>query len=191
MPIDINKLIGSLDEETLAALSAAIENAKGETAEAKEEEVETIKPVEVTDDLSSEEVQQILKENGSICKSRKAVEHIYYETIKADEWEKNGSNEWKHTREIYTDEYQIRESCLLSIELDENKMLEGLEKGSEEYQKVTEFIDDIYANERIRLNSDNIVGTFYYTSSKRPEYPISLIIHELPFPDCPASSMGL
>ena len=41
------------------------------------------------------------------------------------------------------------------------------------------------------IDKNNVKGTFYYKGKERPKYPICLVIEELPFPDCPASSMGL
>lgn len=218
MSIDIEKLLASLDANTLEALSKAIDKqkqnasskeeqekefqqAKEDFEAAKEEFEETHEEPEVSDkDLSQEEMAKILEEKGSISKTRTVKSRVYRITIQPDEWERNG-DVWTHVREIYTDEYQLRESALLEMTLDEEKMMSSYKTefsyDSDPNEKaiyiaeVEKFIDRIYDEALISIKGDNIVGTFTYKGQLRPGYPISVILTELPFLDCPASSMGL
>ena len=183
MGIDINKLVESLDENTLKALQDALnaQTNKSEEEQSKEEEKKE-------NELSQDKLEEALKDKGMVSKSRKVKPNIYHVTITVDEWEKV-DNVWVNKREVYTDKYQLRESGILSICVDEEKMLEGLE--GEEKATMNHFIDEIYNKQLIKIKSDNLIGTFTWLSDVKPAYDISVIIQELPFLDCPASSLGL
>ena len=216
LSIDVEKLLASLDTNTLEALSKAIDEQK--QASSKEEEEKEFKQAKEEfeaakeefekqhandepaneKELTQEEMQKILEEKGSISKTRTVKPRIYYETIQPDEWNYVGGF-WQHTREIYTDEYQLRESALLELSLDEDKMMssyktEHFDTGEDRavyIRDIEKFIDMIYDEALIKIKSDNIIGTFTYSGKYRPKFPISVVITELPFLDCPASSMGL
>ena len=177
MPIDVEKLLGSLDEDTLKKLQNALNDAQ--TKETKEDE---------NSSDSKSDNDNISENNGSITKSRAVKPYIFFVTITPDDWEQDGDN-WIHKREIYTDEYQLRESGILSMYIDEEKMLKDL-KG-DDYKEVDDLINHICEKGLIKIKSDNIVGTFTYMDKEKPTRDISVVIEELPFPDCPASSLGL
>lgn len=215
MSIDVEKLLASLDTNTLEALSKAIDKQKQSSKEEEEKELQQAKeefeatkedfekqdidnePVNEKE-LTQEEMQKILEEKGSISKTRTVKPRLYYETIQPNDWEYVGGF-WQHTREVYTDEYQLRESALLEISLDEDKMMDSYktkhfntgEDRAVYIRDIEKFIDMIYDEALIKIKSDNIIGTFTYSGKYRPKFPISVIITELPFLDCPASSMGL
>ena len=142
-------------------------------------------------ELSQEEMEKALKDKGMVSKSRKVKPNIYHITITVKKKKKSDDddNVWVNKREVYTDKYQLRESSILSIHIDEDKMLEGLE--GDELTAMNEFIDDIYDRQLIKIKSDNLIGTFTWLSDVKPAYDVSVIVQELPFPDCPASSLGL
>lgn len=186
MGIDINKLVESLDENTLKALQDAL---NAQTAN-KTEEQSSKEEEKKDEELSQDKLEEALKDKGMVSKSRKVKPNIYHVTIAVDEWEKSDDGgAWINKREVYTDKYQLRESSILSIHIDEDKMLEGLE--GDELTAMNEFIDDIYDRQLIKIKSDNLIGTFTWLSDVKPAYDVSVIVQELPFPDCPASSLGL
>lgn len=187
MGIDINKLVESLDENTLKALQDAL---NAQTANKAEEQPPKEDEKKEDKELSQEEMEKALKDKGMVSKSRKVKPNIYHVTITVDEWEKSDDDSaWINKREVYTDKYQLRESSILSIHINEDKMLEGLE--GDDLTAMNEFIDDIYDRQLIKIKSDNLIGTFTWLSDVKPAYDISVIIQELPFLDCPASSLGL
>lgn len=201
---DLNELFDDLDERSLDVVRNVLQFLLDKIDEYEESQKE--KPVEaepvVEEDTTREEekpeeevdVHKILEEKGSYTQTRKVEPRIYHETINPSDWEEfqfeeNGDITFKHEREIYTDQYSIRESGLLSIDFEEDKMLE--DRTRTETAEIIELINHIYADGAIKLVTDNVKGTFYYKGKERPKYPICLVIEELPFPDCPASSMGL
>ena len=173
MAIDVEKLIGSLDGETLRKLQEAL-NAQSNPE--PKEEVQEEKPLEENND------------NGNIVKSTRIEPYIFFITITPDQWEFDGDN-WVHKREVYTDKYQLRESGILTMYIDEEAMIKDLE--GDELKSMNEFIDYICDNGLLRIKSENIVGTFTYMGKDKPTKNISVVVEELPFPDCPASSLGL
>lgn len=173
MAIDVEKLIGSLDEDTLRKLQEAL-NARP-NSESKEEIHEDKVEEESTDN------------NGNIVKSTRIEPYKFFITITPDQWEFNGDN-WVHKREVYTDKYQLRESGILNMYVDEEAMTKELE--GDELKSMNEFIDYICNNGLVRIKSENIIGTLIYMGKEKPTKNISVVVEELPFPDCPASSLG-
>ena len=201
---DLNELFDGLDERSLDVVRNVLQfllDKIDEYEESQKEEPVEAEPVVEEDTTREEEkpeeevdVHKILEEKGSYTQTRKVEPRAYHETINPDDWEEfqfeeNGDITFKHEREIYTDQYSIRESGLLSIDFEEDKMLE--DRTRTETAEIIELINHIYADGAIKLVTDNVKGTFYYRGKERPRYPICLVIEELPFPDCPASSMGL
>lgn len=201
---DLNELFDGLDERSLDVVRNVLQlllDKIDEYEESQKEEPVEAEPVVEEDTTREEEkpeeevdVHKILEEKGSYTQTRKVEPRIYHETINPDDWEEfqfeeNGDITFKHEREIYTDQYSIRESGLLSIDFEEDKMLE--DRTRTETAEIIELINHIYVDGAIKLVTDNVKGTFYYKGKERPKYPICLVIEELPFPDCPASSMGL
>lgn len=197
---DLNEFLDSLDERSLDTVCKVLHFLLDKIDEYEESQSgESV--VKDSDDNSffveeeqKEDVHKILEEKGSYTQTRSVEPRIYHETINPSDWEElqfeeNGDITFKHEREIYTDQYSIRESGLLSIDFEEDKMLE--DRTRTETAEIIELINHIYADGAIKLVTDNVKGTFYYKGKERPRYPIYLVIEELPFPDCPASSMGL
>lgn len=148
--------------------------------------MEEVKPVD-----EQEELEKALQETGSLTKTRTVEPRIYHVDINPSDWEWDFDNSaWKFSKEIYTDKYQLRESSIISININEERMIEPT-KDPMERVNIESLIDDIYNYGLIKLIAKDIIGTFYYNSEERPKFTICIDISELPFLDCPASSMGL
>jgi len=185
---DINSLLASLDPEILKQLqNINSDDLKKALEDSKPKEEENIEIVEPRMPNSVEDEKESNKPFKSF--TEKVKPRIYYETINPDEWEYDNiiHDGWFHSREVYTDSYQLKEASILNISLDEEKMHDDSEGNPE----VLEFIEMIYDNALIHLKAKNIIGEFTYKGKERPKFPISFIIAELPFLDVPASKFGL
>ena len=78
MGIDINKLVESLDENTLKALQDAL---NAQTANKAEEQPPKEDEKKEDKELSQEEMEKALKDKGMVSKSRKVKPNIYHITI--------------------------------------------------------------------------------------------------------------
>ena len=169
---DIKDILNQLDPEILKALQNA------DLGDLKDAIEETKEPESLKDEI------KIPKTSVT-----KIVEPRYYHvTIKPDDW-KEIEDGWFHSREVYENNNQLRESAILSMYIDEDKMVE--ENKDVDISIITEYIDKIYDEELLKIKSENLIGNFTYLSKDKPKYIICIELEELPFLDTPASDFGL
>lgn len=167
---DIKDLLNQLDPEILKALqNADLGDLKDAIEETKEEEEEPKIPPRTS--------------------VTKTVEPRHYHvTIKPKDWEEIDDG-WFYSCEVYENGYQLRESAILSLYVDEDKMIE--ENKDIDLSIINSYIDRIYDEGLVKVKSDNLIGNFTYLSKDKPKYIICLELEELPFLDTPASEFGL
>lgn len=168
---DIKDLLSSLDPEILKQLQDA-----------------NMDDIKKAIDETKEDINPVNNNPSIVTKTKEVKVRIYHVTIEPNEWEKV-NDVWYNRREVCENDIQLRESSILHLDLDIERMIDKNKTDNKSY--VHKFINDIYENKLIHLKSENIIGNFYYFGKERPKYTICLFIEELPFLDTPASEFNL